>query len=117
MSHERLGFMKGNASTKQICAKVMPERVRRLAVEAVPAEQHPHLLRHLVRVVRAACLRQEQLMHHGGVADSAPYFPDVMSKDAKTGSIQRDRPSAVILGVGNDDQSSLEVDPVWLSDI
>ena len=69
MSHERLGFMKSYASAKQVRAEMMPEGMSRLSVQPISAEQHPHLLRHLVRVVRAACLRQEQLVHHGGVSN------------------------------------------------
>jgi len=52
MAHQGFDFVKLSASSKQIRAEMMPQGMGGLVSEAVPLEQHPHFLRHLVGVVR-----------------------------------------------------------------
>ena len=51
VSHESLDLVKLSTPSKQIRAEVMPQGMGGLVGEAVPPQQHPHFLRHLVGVV------------------------------------------------------------------
>jgi hypothetical protein len=48
MTHQRLGFMKRHASTKEVRAKEVAKGMGGFPVQAVPLQQHSHFLRHLV---------------------------------------------------------------------
>lgn len=59
MTHESFDFMQLTTATKQVRAKVMPDRMGGLAVETVSRQEQPELLGHRVRAVTVSSLRQE----------------------------------------------------------